>query len=252
MHKLVVASSTVAAFLLVAGCQAKLTGIGPGGSASAAAPAAACPDGSSGEGTVMSPCKAASPASRMMEVKWTGKIGSKGPIFSVKNNATRAISQGDVRVWFYDASGKQLDVAHMLGMGDRTFKYFWTSGAVFGDGINPGASAEVELGQGPAMFPAGAVNAEAEAVRVCFATGKPDWDCDVNWENPALKTDARAQLAAAPAGAQAFAGSGAAASASASAAPGAGAKPAAQAAGTAAAKTLVHTPPAPPRAPKTH
>ena len=233
-------SALAIAFLAVA-CESKSGGSGAAASSSAAPGAAAgCPDGSSGEGTTSSPCKAGSPTSRLMELKWTGKIGSKGPIFAVTNKAKRPISQGDVQVYFYDAAGKQLQVS-LLGMSDKK-SHFWTSGAVFnGDGVKAGETQEVEFGQGPAMFPAGAVNAEGEASRVCFATGKPDWDCDVNWENAALKGDTRAQVAPAPPGAKPFVAAGAASAPSAAVAAG---KPT-----TGPAKTTAPGPTKPPRRP---
>ena len=70
--------------------------------------------------------------------------------------------------------------------------------------MKSGETKEFAFGPRAQSFPAGAVNAEAEMVTAGFASGKPDWDADVFWENKNISVETRAQIAGPPAGAQAF------------------------------------------------
>src|SRR2546425_898430 len=79
-----------------------------------AAPRSDCPKGSSGPGTFDKPCEAKGTA-RMMDVAWTGKSDDKGPQFRVTNKSPAVILYGRIVAWFYDKTGKQLDVKDSEG-----------------------------------------------------------------------------------------------------------------------------------------
>lgn len=161
--------------------------------ATASAPAAGgsgCPDGSSGAGTAQEPCTAKGSA-RLMRVKWTGK--NDPPTFDVTNDAKRDIIHADIRVYFYDKDGKQLEVKGLLGMPpDKTFPTWWSSGWIFsGKPVKAGATQQVSFPSLKAeIVPAGTDAVEAEIDKVAFA-GADGNSMDTWWQNKDLGPDAR-------------------------------------------------------------
>jgi|SRR6185503_11894773 len=91
-----------------------------------------CPEGSSGIGTSGEPCKG-SGDSRMMAVKWTGKMHDEGPKFEVINKTKKQILYGSVAVFFYDKAGKQLQVTH----GGKPRPMQICSGNIFAGAVKP-------------------------------------------------------------------------------------------------------------------
>ena len=86
-----------------------------------------CPKGSSGVGTSDKPCLG-SGDTRMMEVAYTGKTTDQGPKFSIVNKADNQILFGSLVVYFYDKSGKKLDVKDSEG---KTRPYRSCGGNIF-------------------------------------------------------------------------------------------------------------------------
>ena len=143
-------------------------------------PSHPCPDGSKGEGTSKKPCVATG-ASRMMEVRWNGKIKENGPLFRVKSKAKLEILYGSVFVYFYDAAGKQLEVEH----GGKKSPYRTCGGRIFAGPMKAGEIATLTFScVKKKHVPEGATAIEAEMRTVGF-TGK-DGKPDTYWRNKDL------------------------------------------------------------------
>ena len=151
-----------------------------------AKPSHPCPKGSEGAGTGKKPCIAKG-ATRIMDVKWTGKISDKGPSFRVTNKADLEILYGSIVVYFYDKAGKQLEV-------DRAGKKGPTlgcSGNIFAGPMKAGEKATLWFScVKKASVPAGTVAIEAELKKVGFtaAGGKRS---DTFWQNSELSPKER-------------------------------------------------------------
>jgi len=145
-----------------------------------------CPEGSSGIGTFDEPCMA-SGDSRMMEVEYTGKTTDQGPKFKVINKSKLPILHGSIVVYFYDKSGKQLEVA-----GSEEHKQKQTcSGNIFAGAVKPGEKIYVFFScVKESHIPEGTKKIEAEIQRVGFAdeSGKHN---EFYWQNPDLVPDER-------------------------------------------------------------
>jgi len=149
-------------------------------------PSHPCPEGSEGDGVLKSPCKATG-ATRVMDVKWSGKITDKGPSFRVTNNAKLEILYGNVVVYFYDKAGKQLDVM----VGDDTRKKRSCAGNIFAGPMKPGEKATLWFScMKKKHVPEGAVAIEAEMKTVGF-TSKEGKRADTYWQNEELTPDER-------------------------------------------------------------
>ena len=150
-----------------------------------------CPTGSLGPGSFAKPCEAKGGTTRMMDVAWT-KTGDNGPSFRVTNKSKLVILYGKISVYFYDKSGKQIDLADSDGDGPQKAAHYHTcSGSFFGGVMNPGEKAVLTFSCVPKkVVPDGTVTVEAEMQTVGFAdpTGKK---VDFYWHNGDLSPDAR-------------------------------------------------------------
>jgi hypothetical protein len=145
-----------------------------------------CPEGSSGLGTNAEPCKA-SGDSRMLEVKWTGKISDEGPKFSVTNKSQKPVLYGSVAVYFYDKAGKQLQVTHAT----KSRPMQICSGNIFAGAVKPGEKIFVFFScVKKSDVPQGTAAIEAEAKGVGFAN-EAGTQSEFYWSNMDLVPDER-------------------------------------------------------------
>jgi hypothetical protein len=145
-----------------------------------------CPQGSSGVGTLAKPCLA-SGDSRMMELKYTGKITEEGPKFSVTNKSNSQILFGSVVAYFYDKAGKQLEVKSA----DKSRPFQTCAGNVFAGAVKPGEKIFVFFScVKKSHVPDGTASIEAEVKTVGFAdeAGRQN---EYYWSNPDLAPEQR-------------------------------------------------------------
>lgn len=162
----------------------------PVASAAPSEPKHDCPAGSTGDGSFEKPCEAKG-AERMMEVAWNGKMTDGGPQFRVINKSKLVILYGKVVAYFYDKSGKQLEVAG--GSSGKPRQHQDCSGNIFGGVMNPGEKAVVTFScLSKAAVPEGTESIEAEARMVGFADAEGKHN-DFYWKNDDLTPDARSK-----------------------------------------------------------
>jgi hypothetical protein len=145
-----------------------------------------CPKGSSGVGTADKPCLA-SGESRMMEVKYTGKLSDEGPKFSVVNKSDNQILFGSLVAYFYDKAGKQLQVT----AGDKPRPNQPCAGNIFAGVVKPGEKIFMFFScVKKAHVPEGTAAIEVEVKTVGFAdeAGRKN---EFYWSNPDLVPDQR-------------------------------------------------------------
>lgn len=182
--------------LVMAGCSKSESAAGaPSASTARAAPSAApalgptCPTGSTGAGTLQDPCKAADAAARIVTVTYTGDAAGEKRTFKFVNGTDMALAHLDLKVYFYDKDGKQLDVTNLPAMEKEKFPNWWTSGLIFGlsGQLDARAEKEVEIpGFQKEFFPAGTATVEAEADLVGFTPCGGGNPCKLYWKNSAL------------------------------------------------------------------
>jgi hypothetical protein len=151
-----------------------------------------CPPGSVGLGSFSKPCEAKGNV-RMLEVAWNGKYDPNGaPSFKVASKSTKAILYGRIDFYFYDGTGKQIDVKESVEGSDKTHAFHVCSGSLFAGALNPGEKARYDnfSCMKKADLPIGVATIEAEAVIVGFAdaSGKKN---DFYWKNADLAPEAR-------------------------------------------------------------
>ncbi len=145
-----------------------------------------CPEGSSGIGTAEQPCKG-SGDSRMMEVKYTGKITDEGPKLSVTNKTKKSILFGSVGAYFYDKAGKQLQVT----AGGKPRPMQLCSGNIFAGAVKPDEKIFVFFSCVKKDFvPEGTTAIEAEVKGVGFADESGTKN-EFYWSNLDLIPDVR-------------------------------------------------------------
>jgi hypothetical protein len=153
----------------------------PAPTVAAKKPSHPCPEGSEGEGTQKDPCLAKGVA-RIMEAVWSGKTTDKGPQFRVTSKSTLEILFGNIIVYFYDAAGKQLDVAQ----DDKPQPHLSCSGNIFAGAVKPGEKITLWFScVKKEHVPAGTAAIEAELRTVGFTddSGKRS---DTFWRNDDL------------------------------------------------------------------
>jgi hypothetical protein len=172
----------------------------PSASASAtatpsAAPSAApephhdCPSNSNGIGSFTKPCEAKA-AERIMKVKWT-KTDDKGPNFSIKNLGKITILYGKIAVYFYDKSGKQLDLMDESETPPKPRPYRTCAGNIFQGVMKPGESATLTFSCVPKKdIPDGTTAIEGEMETVGFAD-PTEKKIDFYWRNSDLTPNTR-------------------------------------------------------------
>ncbi len=147
-----------------------------------------CPKGSEGPGTFDKPC-AAKGAQRMMEAIWNGKYDDKGaPQFKVQNKSPQTILYGRIAVYFYDKTGKQLDVKDSEG---KTKPYQPCGGNIFSGVMKAGEKAVISFScVKKENVPDGTAAIEGEMQGVGFADASGDKN-SLYWKNDDLAPDQR-------------------------------------------------------------
>ena len=172
----------------------------PAATASAAPPASAsaaavepphdCPKGSTGEGSFAKPCEGKGNA-RMMDAAWTGKTDDKGPYFKVTNKSPSTILYGKIAVYFYDKTGKQLDVMDTAATPPKPVPYRTCAGNIFSGVMKPAEKAVLTFScVKKEHVPDGTTAIEAELQTVGFADAT-EKKVDFYWTNKDLVPDAR-------------------------------------------------------------
>lgn len=151
-------------------------------------PRSDCPKGSSGPGTFDKPCEAKGSA-RLMEMTWTGKTDEKGPQFRLTNKSSMVILYGKVAVYFYDKSGKQLEVKE-ADDNNKSHPYKSCSGvSVFGGVMKAGEKAVLTFSC-VKNVPAGTTAIEGEVQLAGFADAS-EKKSEFYWKNDDLALDVR-------------------------------------------------------------
>jgi len=149
-----------------------------------------CPTGSKGEGSLGGPCEA-SGKDRVMDVVWNGKMDDKGPLFKVTNRTKSAILYGKIAVYFYDKSGKQLEVASLGGASEKGKPFLSCSGNMFGGVVKPEEKFTLTFScVKKERVPEGTKAIEAEMQMVGFADSS-EKAVDYYWRNNDLSPDER-------------------------------------------------------------
>ena len=144
-----------------------------------------CPEGSSGVGTSDKPCDAKG-ADRMMEVAFT-KMTEEGPQFKIVNKSKLTILWGNLVVYFYDKSGKQLSVT----VGGESKPYKTCSGKIFAGVMKPGEKATMNFScVKKSHVPEGAETIEAELMTAGFADASGE-KTEFYWRNAEIAPEAR-------------------------------------------------------------
>jgi hypothetical protein len=160
----------------------------PAAASSAPEPPHDCPTGSTGAGSFAKPCEAKGSA-RLMDVKWK-KTDDSGPSFAITNKSQLVILYGKIAVYFYDKSGKQLDVQDD-STPPKPRPYHTCAGKFFGGVMKPAEKAVLTFSCVPkSVIPDGTATIEAEMQWVGFAdpTRKK---IDFYWRNSDIAPDAR-------------------------------------------------------------
>jgi len=145
-----------------------------------------CPKDSKGGGTRTQPCEASGVSTRLMTAKWNGKIDDKGPFFNVSNDSGGTVLYGEVAVYFYDKTGKQLATK------DGTKKVTCSSSNLFIGSLKPAEKALIQFGcLRKDGVPDGTEAIEAEIDKVGFVDKKDDTKVDLYWRNKDLSPEVR-------------------------------------------------------------
>lgn len=146
-----------------------------------------CPAGSTGDGSFNKPCDAKG-ATRMMEVTWTGKLPDEGPSFRVVNKSPSVILYGRLVAYFYDKTGKQLEVKDGSG---KTVPSKSCTGNLFSGVMKPAEKATITFScLKKEHVPEGTTAIEAEMQVVGFADAS-EKKTEYYWRNTDLTPDAR-------------------------------------------------------------
>jgi len=125
-----------------------------------------------------------------MTVKWK-KTDDKGPSFSIKNIGQTTIIYGRIAVYFYDKSGKQLDVADDSQTPPKTKPFHTCSGSFFQGVMKPAESAVLTFSCVPKnVIPDGTATIEGEMQIVGFAD-PTEKKIDFYWRNKDLAPNVR-------------------------------------------------------------
>ena len=174
----------LAAPLALTGCTKKSDDTASTASTAATPAAAKCPAGSSMDGTN---CKATG-AGRVAFVRWNGTLGDNAQVLSLRNMSGMAMKNGTVSVWFYDRTGKRLDIAGA--------KKYTLAGDAFGSNVKAGERRNLTFPLSKAGVPDGTAQIEGEVVKATLVNA--DGTDGPSWKNDDLSADERV-MAAAPA-----------------------------------------------------
>jgi hypothetical protein len=125
-----------------------------------------------------------------MKVRWT-KTDDKGPSFSIKNIGQITILYGRIAVYFYDKSGKQLDVTDDSETPPKTKPFHTCSGSFFQGVMKPAETAVLTFSCVPKkVIPDRTATIEGEMQMVGFAD-PTEKKIDFYWRNSDLTPAAR-------------------------------------------------------------
>jgi hypothetical protein len=148
-----------------------------------------CPSNSSGIGSFTKPCEAKG-SERLMKVKWT-KTDDKGPNFSIKNLGQTTILYGKIAVYFYDKSGKQIELKDDSETPPKTKPFRTCFGNFFQGVMKPAESAVLTFSCVPKkVIPDGTATIEGEMQMVGFAD-PTEKQIDFYWRNLDLTPESR-------------------------------------------------------------
>ncbi|HEY6461854.1 MAG TPA: hypothetical protein VIY73_16930 [Polyangiaceae bacterium] len=148
----------------------------------ATAATAGCPAGSSPDGVN---CKAGGRA-RLATVTWSGAFGDTAQALSVKNLSGATLKGGTIALWFYDRTGRRLDIAGA--------KKYATPGDGFGTTFKPGETKNVHVPLSKSGLPDGTAMVEGEVVKAIVVN--TDGSDGPTWHNDDLNADDRTMVAA--------------------------------------------------------
>jgi len=174
---IVLALGLAAPLVLTTGCSKKSDDTGAVAPTTVAPAAAKCPAGSSMAGTS---CKG-SGQSRVGTLTWNGALGDSGQVLMLRNTSGAVMKAGTVSLWFYDKSGKRLDVAGG--------KKYATPGDAFGSNVKAGESRNITVPLTKTGIPDGTAEIEGEIVAVTLVNG--DGTDGPGWKNDDLNADER-------------------------------------------------------------
>jgi hypothetical protein len=127
----------------------------------------------------------------MMDAAWTGKTDDKGPYFKVTNKSPSTILYGKIAVYFYDKTGKQLDVMDTAATPPKAVPYRTCGGNIFSGVMKPAEKAVLTFScVKKENVPDGTAAIEAELQTVGFADAS-EKKVDFYWTNKDLVPDAR-------------------------------------------------------------
>ncbi|HEX3343386.1 MAG TPA: hypothetical protein VHS09_02385 [Polyangiaceae bacterium] len=168
--------------LAVTGCSKKSDDVASTAPANAAPAAARCPAGSGSDGTN---CKATGQG-RVARLTWNGTFGDTAQVLTLRNTSGMSLKAGSVTVWFYDRTGKRLDVAGA--------KKYALPGDAFGSTIKVGETRTITFPLSKTGVPDGTAMMEGEVVKATLVNA--DGTDGPGWKNDDLNSDDRAMLAA--------------------------------------------------------
>jgi hypothetical protein len=174
---LIVLALGLAAPVCLTGCSKKSDATATAAPASAAPAAAKCPAGASMDTTG---CKSTGQA-RVATLSWNGAIGDSGQVLTLRNTSGMAMKAGTVSLWFYDKSGKRLDVVGA--------KKYAAPGDAFGSNVRAGESRNLTIALAKTGLPDGTAEIEGEVVKVTLVNA--DGTDGLSWKNDDLNADER-------------------------------------------------------------
>jgi len=178
MHRTaIVLALGLAAPLALTGCSKKSDATATAAPASAAPAAAKCPAGASMDATS---CKSTGPG-RVATLSWNGTLGDTGQVFTLRNTSGMGMKAGTVSLWFYDKSGKRLDVVGA--------KKYAAPGDAFGSNVKAGESRNLTIALSKSGIPDGTAEIEGEIVKVTLVNA--DGTDGFGWKNDDLNADER-------------------------------------------------------------
>ena len=121
-------------------------------------------------------------------MRWTGLTADKGPTFSVTNTSGLTLKTATASLWFYDKTGKRLDV-----IGAKKYSTPASADAFGSTPLKPSETRDLNISFSANNVPTGAVEIEAEIVRATVV--KADGTEGAAWHNDDLNADARTVLA---------------------------------------------------------
>jgi hypothetical protein len=176
----------LAAPLAVTGCSRKSDSAGTPVPATATAAITRCPAGSTGDAIN---CKASGGA-RVGRLTWNGTLGDTAQSLTLRNVSGTVLKGGSVTVWFYDKTGRRLDVAGA--------KKYAVPGDAFGSAVKVAETRTITFPLSRSGVPDGTAQIEAEVTKATLVN--PDGTDGPVWQNDDLNSDDRGMVSTVAAG----------------------------------------------------